>query len=202
MKGPEGTAGYGEQAEQLAVQYESVSFAQVHRSLLRRHYPAPPAAVLDVGAGTGRDAAALAALGHRVVAVEPTPELRAVGERLHAGSGVRWVADALPELPVLSAGGERFDLILITAVWMHLAPDEGPPAMDALVRLLAPGGRLALTLRHGPVPPGRRMFDLPPEHTIALATARGLRPIHRGERPDLHGREDVHWTELLLERPG
>ncbi|MGW3044630.1 class I SAM-dependent methyltransferase [Kitasatospora sp. NPDC001159] len=199
MTRPASTAGYGEAAEQLAVQYEGVTFAEVHRSLLHL-YPAPPAVVLDIGAGTGRDAAALAALGHRVVAAEPTPELRAVGKRLHAGSGVRWVADALPTLPLLGAEGGRYDLVLLTAVWMHLAPAECPPAMDALARLLAPGGRVALTLRHGPVPPGRRMFDLPPEHTIALAAARGLHLLHQGGRPDLHGREGVRWTELVFER--
>ncbi|MEU3572006.1 class I SAM-dependent methyltransferase [Kitasatospora sp. NPDC036755] len=201
MTGSAGTEGYGEEAPQLAVQYESVSFAEVHREL-RHLYPAPPASVLDIGAGTGRDAAALAALGHPVVAVEPTPELRAVGERLHAGSDVRWVADALPGLPLLAAEGERYDLVLLTAVWMHLAPAERPPAMAALSRLLAPAGRLALTLRHGPVPPGRRMFDLPAEPTVTLATACGLRLLHRAARPDLHGRDGVHWTALLFERPG
>ncbi|MFJ2807083.1 class I SAM-dependent methyltransferase [Kitasatospora sp. NPDC087271] len=191
------TAGYAEAAEELAVQYESVTFAEVHADLLHS-YPPPPAAVLDVGAGTGRDAAALAALGHPVVAVEPTAELRSVAERLHAGSGVRWVADALPELPRLSAGAERFELVLLTAVWMHLAPAERPLAMAALGRLLAPGGRLALTLRHGPVPPGRRMFDVPPEETVALAAARGLRLLHRAERGDLHGRSGVRWTSLVF----
>jgi hypothetical protein len=85
---------------------------------------------------------------------------------------------------------------------MHLAPAEGPPAMDALAALLAPGGRLALTVRHGPVPPGRRMFDLPPEHTVRLAVTRGLRLLHRTTRRDLHGRQDVHWTALVFEREG
>ncbi|MFD0401478.1 class I SAM-dependent methyltransferase [Kitasatospora sp. NPDC127121] len=197
LNGLSSTAGYAEAAEELAVQYESVTFAEVHADLLHS-YPPPPAAVLDVGAGTGRDAAALAALGHPVVAVEPTAELRSVAERLHAGSGVRWVADALPELPHLSAGAERFDLVLLTAVWMHLAPAERALAMAALGRLLAPGGRLALTLRHGPVPPGRRMFDVPPEETVALAAAQGLRLLHRAERGDLHGRSGVRWTSLVF----
>ncbi|MER7752492.1 class I SAM-dependent methyltransferase [Kitasatospora sp. NPDC097643] len=193
-----GTAGYGAAAEELAVQYESVTFAEVHRELLHL-YPAPPAAVLDVGAGTGRDAAALAALGHPVVAAEPTPELRQVGERLHAGVAVRWVSDGLPGLPLLSGSGERFDLVLLTAVWMHLAAEERPVAMDTLAGLLAPGGRLALTVRHGPVPPGRRMFDVPPEETVALAAARGLRLLHRSGRSDLHGRAGVSWTALVFE---
>ncbi|MFJ7243400.1 class I SAM-dependent methyltransferase [Kitasatospora sp. NPDC098652] len=196
---PPGTVGYGEAAEQLAVQYESVDFAEVHRSLLHL-YPAAPAAVLDIGAGTGRDAAALAALGHRVTAVEPTPELRAVGARLHPRAGIHWIADALPDLPELTARGEQYDLVLVTAVWMHLAPAERPPAMRAVARLLAPGARLALTLRHGPVPPGRRMFDLPPDRTTALAEAHGLHLLHQGERSDLHARADVSWTELVFQR--
>lgn len=196
MNEPAGTAGYGAQATALAVQYESVTFAEVHREMLHL-FPPPPAAVLDVGAGTGRDAAALAALGHSVVAAEPTPELRLIGEELHRDSGVRWVSDALPELPSLGAG--RFDLVLLTAVWMHLAPAERPPAMATLARLAAPGGRVVLSLRHGPVPPGRRMFDVPAQETITQAAANGLRAVHRVTRPDLHGRPGVEWTILAFE---
>ncbi|MGW2255910.1 class I SAM-dependent methyltransferase [Kitasatospora sp. NPDC001660] len=195
MNEPAGTAGYGAEAQALAVQYESVTFAEVHREMLHL-FPAPPAAVLDIGAGTGRDAAALAALGHSVVAAEPTPELRRIGEELHRDSGVAWVSDALPELPSLDAG--RFDLVLLTAVWMHLAPAERPPAMASLARLLAPGGRVILSLRHGPVPPGRRMFDVPPEETVTQAAAHGLHPLHRTTRPDLHARPGVHWTVLAF----
>ncbi|MFI5649327.1 SAM-dependent methyltransferase [Kitasatospora sp. NPDC051705] len=135
------------------------------------------------------------------MAAEPTAELRAHGERLHPGPGIRWVPDALPALPRLGAGGERFDLVLLTAVWMHLDAAERPAGMAVLARLLAPGGRLALTLRHGPVPAGRRMFDVPPEETVAQAAAHGLRLVHRTERADLHGRADVRWTGLVLEHP-
>ncbi|WP_380283203.1 class I SAM-dependent methyltransferase [Kitasatospora purpeofusca] len=194
---PAGTAGYGEEAERLAAQYEAVTFAEVHREALHL-FPPAPADVLDIGAGSGRDAAALAALGHRVVAAEPTAELRRIGEHLHAGSGVRWTDDALPALPRLGAAGARFDVVLLTAVWMHLAPDQRPRAMDALAGLLAPAGRLFLTVRHGPVPPGRRMYDVPADETLALARTRGLHPLLHTERRDLHGRSDVHWTVLVL----
>ncbi|MFC5661525.1 class I SAM-dependent methyltransferase [Kitasatospora misakiensis] len=196
---PASTAGYGEAAEQLAAQYEAVTFAEVHREALHL-FPERPVDVLDVGAGSGRDAAALAGLGHRVVAAEPTAELRRIGERLHAGSGVRWVDDALPALPRLGATGERFDVVLLTAVWMHLAADERTRAMAALTGLLAPAGRLFLSLRHGPVPAGRRMYDVSAEETVELAGTCGLRPVLRTERADLHGRSGVHWTVLVLER--
>lgn len=60
-----GTVGYGQAADVLAEQYESVTFTQVHQDTLHL-LPAVPSRILDIGAGTGRDAAALAALGHQV----------------------------------------------------------------------------------------------------------------------------------------
>ncbi len=53
-----------------------ISFRDHHQAVLHL-IPTAPSRVLDVGAGMGRDTAALAALGHSVVAVEPVDELRA-----------------------------------------------------------------------------------------------------------------------------
>lgn len=76
------TAGYAEHADTLVKQYESVRFADVHRPVLHL-IPRRPGRALDIGSGTGRDASALAAMGHRVVAVEPTGEFRATAAALH-----------------------------------------------------------------------------------------------------------------------
>ncbi|MCX5416144.1 bifunctional 2-polyprenyl-6-hydroxyphenol methylase/3-demethylubiquinol 3-O-methyltransferase UbiG [Streptomyces sp. NBC_00059] len=189
------TAGYGEAAEALAEQYESVAFSEVHREVLHL-FPSRPSSVLDVGAGSGRDAAALAARGHRVVAAEPTAELRALGLRLHAGQEIEWVDDALPELPELTSQERRFDLILLTAVWMHLDEGQRTSAMACLVSLLESKGRVILSLRHGPVPAGRRMFLLSAEETISLARSNGLVVVHEARREDPHGRPGVAWTYL------
>ncbi len=130
------TAGYGREADNLAVQYESITFEQVHAPVLHL-LPNPPGRALDIGAGTGRDAAALAARGFSVVAVEPTAELRAHGARIHAGQPITWIDDGLPDLPVLGERAERFDLILLTAVWMHLDEVERERAMARLADLAA-----------------------------------------------------------------
>ncbi|PYC84738.1 SAM-dependent methyltransferase [Streptomyces tateyamensis] len=191
-------AGYGAAAAQLAEQYESVSFEEVHRAV-HHLYPRHPSTVLDVGAGSGRDAAALAALGHTVTAAEPTAELRALGRRLHAGRAIDWVDDALPGLPVLTARPSRFELVLLTAVWMHLDAAERAVGFASLAALLRPRGRLVLSLRHGPVPPGRRMFEVTAAETLALAAEHALTPLHRAERADLHGRPGVSWTWLAFE---
>ncbi|MFF2846906.1 class I SAM-dependent methyltransferase [Streptomyces sp. NPDC058001] len=193
----EGTAGYAEAADALAVQYEEVTFGEVHRDVLKL-VPAEPGRILDVGAGTGRDAAALAARGHRVVAVEPTAELRAHGQRIHADSGIDWVDDVLPDL-TLSRHAGRFEAVFATAVWMHLDAEERERAMARIAALLLPGGRFFVNLRHGPVPDGRHMFDVSPAETTELGAAYGLRTVHRSERPDLHGRDSVRWSCLVLQ---
>jgi SAM-dependent methyltransferase len=195
-----GTEGYGESADALVKPYESLSFADVHRETLPL-IPTTPSRVLDVGAGTGRDAAALAALGHTVVAVEPTPELRAHGQRLHRAAAITWIDDALPDLDKVHARGERFDLVMLTAVWMHLDLGQRKRAMARIAGLLLPGGLVTLLLRHGPVPAGRRMFEVSAAETRALADHHGLKTIHDSERPALLGGSAAWWSELALRAP-
>src|SRR5215831_10544803 len=91
-----GNEGYAEEADALTRQYESVRFEDVHGQVLHL-LPTAASDVLDIGAGTGRDAGALAALGHRVVAVEPTAEFRDRAARLHPSPRIEWVSDHLPE---------------------------------------------------------------------------------------------------------
>ncbi|MEH3145190.1 MAG: class I SAM-dependent methyltransferase [Methylobacterium frigidaeris] len=195
-----GSGGYGENAAALAEQYESITFAQVHRDVLHL-FPAVPGRVLDIGAGSGRDAAALAGRGHRVTAVEPTRALRAQGQAIHAAVPILWVDDALPDLDVVHRGGEHFDLVLLTAVWMHLDAAERDRAMARVASMLAPNGRVVLSLRHGPVPDGRRMFEVSPGETSELGRRHGLNEVFRCEREDMLGRGDVRWSFLCLERP-
>ena len=194
-----GAAGYGANASALAAQYESITFAEVHRDLIHL-LPAPPAAVLDIGAGSGRDAAALARRGHRVVAVEPTGELRREGKRLHGALAIDWVDDHLPTLHVLRQAKRRFDLVLLTAVWMHLDSLEREAAMDAVADLAADGGQVFMSLRHGPIPEGRRMFDVSADETTSLAAEHGLSCHHHSEREDMLGRSDVRWSFLAMRR--
>ncbi|MEU6925751.1 class I SAM-dependent methyltransferase [Streptomyces sp. NPDC046631] len=192
-----GTAGYAREADALAAQYEAVAFGDVHRDVLGL-VPPGPARILDIGAGTGRDAAALAALGHSVVAVEPTTELRVHGQRIHAGSAIDWVDDVLPDLTLRQYPG-RFDAIFATAVWMHLDAGEREQAMARIAALLVPGGRFFVTLRHGPVPEGRRMFEVSAAETVELAAAHRLQTVLSSERSDLHGRGSVWWSSLVFQ---
>jgi SAM-dependent methyltransferase len=196
-----GTEGYAEQAEVLVPQYEALDFEEKHREVMP-WFPAPPSRVLDIGAGTGLDAACFAARGHTVLAVEPTPELRDAGRRLHPE--LDWLDDALPDLALTRARSERFDLVMLIAVWMHLDAGERNAAMPAVASLLAPGGRLVMALRHGPVPPGRRMFDVSAQETQALAARYGLitrLSLLTGSVMAQNIATGVTWSRLVLERP-
>lgn len=194
---PDGTQGYGDTADRLVEQYESRSFAEIHRGLLPL-LPAPPARVLDIGAGTGRDAAALAASGHSVLAVEPTPEMRAHARRLHPSPAIEWLDDSLPELARVRERGEHFQLVMMTAVWMHLDEAQRARAMACVAGLVAPGGLVTLSLRHGPVPAGRRMFDVSPAETRALADGHGLSPVYEKSRVSVFNADEVWWDVLAF----
>jgi SAM-dependent methyltransferase len=136
---------YHRSAAAFAPAYESVTFDDVHGALLR-HLPAPPASILDIGAGTGRDARALGRLGHIVVAVEPAAAFRALGRG--ADDRIEWLDDSLPRLQKVRARGRTFDFILCSAVLMSLAADALPEGFASMAALLAPGGKLAISVRN------------------------------------------------------
>ena len=195
-----GTDGYASEADDLFKRYESLSPQEVHRLVLHL-MPSAPARVLDIGAGTGRDAAWFAALGHKVVAVEPTDALRFGAMALHASPRIAWIDDGLPELAVVRAQREQFDLIMMTAVFMHLDAGERARAMPHIASLLVPGAKLIMRLRHGPVPAGRRMFDIEAGEIIALAKPLGLRLMldHRGGSIGAQNlAAGVSWTTLAF----
>lgn len=193
-----GTAGYAEDADALVARYESIAPEDVHAAILHLLPPAP-SDILDIGAGSGRDAAWLAAKGHRVVAVEPTTALRLRAQQLHPA--IAFVDDSLPELAVVRRQGRRFALVMMTAVFMHLDADERRRAMSNLTELLVDNGRLTITLRHGPVAPGRRMFEVSAEETIALARQHGLGVLvnTRAQSATTANRDaGVTWTVLAF----
>src|SRR6202035_5424781 len=126
--------------------YESISFAETHRSVMHL-IPNDPSHVLDIGAGTGRDAAGFAELGHRVVAVEPTEEMRRGAMALHPSPLIEWLDDSLPDLATVLTRGEQFDVVMLTAVWMHLDQQQRRRAMPNVAALTREGGAMIMTLR-------------------------------------------------------
>ncbi|HTD03463.1 class I SAM-dependent methyltransferase [Undibacterium sp.] len=195
-----GTEGYAEQADDLIGRWQKLSFKDRH-GVVADLLPTKPSRLLDIGSGIGTDAAAFAAMGHQVVAVEPTEELRIPGISLYGSAGIEWLDDSLPELSKVVERYELFDLIMITAVWMHLNEPERDRAMPRIASLLGKSGMLIMSLRHGPTPYGRRMFDVSAEETIQLASRHGLSPVLNLRTKSLQEeniRNNVSWTRLAF----
>ncbi|WFN35710.1 protein-L-isoaspartate(D-aspartate) O-methyltransferase [Methanogenium sp. S4BF] len=98
--------------------------------------PKPGDRVLEVGAGSGYQAAVLARIGCRVTAVERIPELALLAQQNLMHAGVEGVIVITGDGTALPESEGPFDAIITTAA----APDV-PPSLTAL---LADGGRMVL----------------------------------------------------------
>jgi protein-L-isoaspartate O-methyltransferase len=197
-----GTEGYAEAAALLWDRYEEVAFTEVHAPVLHL-MPQAPCAVLDIGAGTGRDAAAFAKRGNIVTAVEPVDELRAAASARHPSPMITWIKDSLPGLAVVSAMNRQYDLVMLTAVRMHLDAEQRETAMPTVATLLRTGGAMLLSLRHGPSAPNRRMFEVSAEEVIQLGSRNGLVCVLRQNTLSvgtLNRAAGVTWTRLAFLR--
>lgn len=190
-------AGYEADGADLAARFETIDPAGLYAPVAG-FIPTTPARIADIGAGTGRDAAWLAAMGHAVVAVEPAAALREAGRALRPD--LAWIDDRLPALARLSG---TFDRLLLSGVWQHLDEAARTIAMPRLAALLAPLGMLIMSLRHGPGAPSRPVWPIDVERTIALAERAGLRLVHRAEAASVQAGNraaGVTWTWVCLEK--
>lgn len=190
---------YAANSAAMAEKYEAIA-ARAHFAPVLDLFPAPPARVADIGAGSGRDAAWFAAGGYPVTAAEPVAELRTEAARRHAGAPIEWVADVLPDLAGLHSRGP-FDLITLSAVWHHLSPAVRAQAMGALAGLLAPGGLLILSLRHGSEMPDRGVYLPDVEGALALAAGQGLvllRQVETDADQPENRHAGIRWAWLAL----
>lgn len=104
--------------------------------------------VLDVGCGHGRHARPLALTGHRVIGVDLSRRLLAIGKEATASSrefrAIEWIGADAGSLPFPDA---TFDAALGIAVLHHLpSAEERLRALSEMRRVLQPGGEALLSV--------------------------------------------------------
>jgi len=133
---------YDKRAASFAKEWEEKQPVPVDlQSIVEQYFRDGP--TVDVGCGSGRDAAWLSDSGFAVVGIDPSPGLLAEATRRHAG--VRFQPGALPELDGLEEGS--FVNVLCETVIMHLDTKLIPRSVRKLVALLEPQGILCLSWR-------------------------------------------------------
>jgi SAM-dependent methyltransferase len=198
---PDTLSFYEKNAETAFTGYESIP------SPLASYFPMAFAScqrILDVGAGSGRDMAALLAMGCDVLGLEPSALLRDLALRNHPELTGRILEESLPFDGVKTPG--VFDGILCSAVFMHIPREHQFDAAFSLKRCLRPGGRLLISVpidRPGLDSDHRdssgRLFEPLPAGYLQLLFERiGFRRISCWTNEDQLGREGYCWLTLLL----
>ena len=119
----------------------------------------------------------------------------------HGDPRIQWISDSLPSLKRTVRSGLAFDVILVSAVWMHVAPSDRTRAFRKLITLLKPGGVLAITLRHGPAEAGRRFHPVSATEIKSLARDHGGFIERETTADDLLGRREIRWDQLAIRLP-
>lgn len=188
-------AKYAGAADLLTVRFDEIDAATLYAPVADWLPPAP-ARVLDIGAGTGRDARWFAQLGHSVTAVEPVDALRTGDEE----DAITWVSSSLPDLAGVSG---QFDLITLSGVWHHVHPDDRARALARIAALTAPRAVCLMSLREGPGVDMQTVWSVPTSEVCADAATAGFTPaaiVATAAQQKVNRVAGVRFTWLALQR--
>ena len=190
---------YDKHAVGLVNSYESLCFETVYPYIIEHLSKLTGSLdILDIGSGTGRDAAWMAGQGYRIIAVDPSMSMLDIARDLHSNPGIQWIQDRLPDLGANDFTGAKFDMILCNAVWMHIAPNDRINALKRIKSLLTLGGSTFITVRLGPENKGRGAWALSISDFIRDVQKSGLEIVSNHDIEDILKRPYVSWKAFEI----
>ena len=186
---------YDEHAKKLSAIYEEIPFEKIFGDVIP--ILPKPCTTLDIGSGSGRDAAWLSRKGYKVTAIEPSTEMYSLAKETHP-EDITWINDSLPKLETQRNKKSFYGLILISAVWMHIKPSDREESFQRVDQLIKPGGVLIITLRHGTPSQNRIMFDASSSEIENYKKKYGYDLKFTSTSKDQLNRADVHWETIAL----
>jgi len=195
---------YDGNAVEVAKRYESVDASRIHSNLLDA-FP-PGSRILEVGCGSGRDAAFLLSRGYEIVATDASPSMIAEAVRLHPELEGRLIWHGLPGPLPFNDGS--FDGAFTMALLMHLSREAIALSFREVARVIRPGGRLLFsipdhrkdTIESERDPDGRLFTTLAPDDWSILARGNGFQPISSIVDQDGLNRSGYSWHTFILSR--
>ena len=173
---------------------------QQNMAALLDHIEAPaPFTILDFGCGPGRDLQAFAALGHRAIGLDGSPEFAQMA-RSHSGCTV-WQQDFLK----LDLPAQQFDGVFANASLFHVPSQELPRVLRQLCATLKPGGVLFSSNPRGDNSEGWNRGRYGAYHDFeawsAFVTAAGFVALTHYYRPPGLPREQQPWLASVWRKP-
>ncbi len=196
---------YSDHADDFARQYESAAVLH-HCRLFLQHFR-PHGRILEIGSGSGRDAAFLVAHGFDVVGVDATDKLIDTAVRLHPELAGRLLHSPAPFGTPLPFPAGSFNGAISMATIMHLSDDQlrllaqqlSMLLMDSAILIVSSSsGRSELTdLRDSR---GRLYHERSVAGIAAIFASRGFELIEDLTSADARGRT-LQWHELVFRLP-
>ena len=146
--------------------------------------------VLELGSGWGTISAAAAARGLEVLGLELDEAKAAAARERHPA--VRFEAGDLFAASAEALG--RFDTVVLSEVIEHFEPERGERALEVAWALVAPGGRLIVSVPNEDL--------VPHDNHLTEFSARSLKKLlRRFGPPRLADRQPLAWLLAWVERP-
>lgn len=195
---------FNDRAGELAAQYNALDREKVHADLLEKLPAGEPLRVLDIGAGSGADAAMFAKRGYSVVAAEPADALRAEGKKTFKDNKIEWTDEALPEFGKTVAAAAPYDVVMSVGVLQYLDKEDRLSSLKKMFSLVAKGGFVEVqyptsasrehqfTIKHNEITDALKAFN-----QEAGASAR-FEMVMDKSVPDFTGRKALDGSDLFF----
>lgn len=193
--------GYIDDSNFLIQSFEAVSSPDLLSHVLN-FIPSSNCRVIEIGAGTGRDAAWLALKGLNVSAVEPMADFREAGKSLHPSPLIEWFDDSLPSLSQIIQQNKTYELALLISVWQHVPKADKLASLTNLHSILEQNGKLIISVRNGPGSINRKCYPTSAKETIVIALQCGFKLIFSYKAlsvQESNKKSHVTWTWLVFE---
>ena len=198
---------YENHVAELAERYDSADMEQPHKQLLTIF--APGAKLLEIGCGSGRDAAFLLAKKRNIQCIEPSRQMIQETLQRRPELGGRLFAGSVPgNLPENLYRPRYYDGVYAMAVLMHLKQEALAPTFSLFYTLIKPQGRLFFSVplgrpdlkKSGYDPQGRYFLLLPEKDWVSMAEAAGFTGIKTTKNSDGLGRGAITWLTCTGEK--
>lgn len=188
---------YNEHAEHLIDRYEKADMSTLHNCIVKN--TPPDCSLLDIGFGSGRDLQFLHDRQYDIWGIDPTVQFVENAKSRFADISDHFYSDRLPLTTSYPELNNRFDAIIVIAVWMHLPREHYLKAVEDLVALSKPRSTIIISYSSGNrgSKDGRYFAEVDQAYLDTLFEQRGYKAIETVASDDSLQRNSLQWITVV-----